>query len=166
MGRRLSISQRYNSSTAHCQGAPLRVKRFRLVLAAMLTLALSGLAQTPDPAKVLQATGERLLADLKRMPRYTCVQTITRTYYESSHQSDRTACFSLIAEHDRRKKKLSELGWDRLRLEVALVEGGSVYSWVGAPRFTDDTLDKLAGSGPLGSGDFGVFLNGILHQAA
>jgi hypothetical protein len=100
------------------------------------------------------------------MPRYTCVQTITRTYYESSHQSDRTACSSLIAEHDRRKKKLSELGWDRLRLEVALVEGGSVYSWVGAPRFTDDTLDKLAGSGPLGSGDFGVFLNGILHQAA
>jgi hypothetical protein len=141
------------------------VKQFCFVLAAML-LALSGLAQTPDPAKVLQATGERLLADLKRMPRYTCVQTITRTYYESSHQSDRTACSSLIAEHDRRKKKLSELGWDRLRLEVALVEGGSVYSWVGAPRFTDDTLDKLAGSGPLGSGDFGVFLNGILHQAA
>ena len=36
---------------------------------------------------------------------------------------------------------------------------------MGAPRFTDDTLDKLAGSGPLGSGDFGVFLNGILHHA-
>jgi hypothetical protein len=52
-----------------------------------------------------------------------------------------------------------------LRLEVALVEGNSVYSWVGAPRFTDDTLDKLAGSGPLGSGDFGVFMSGILHRA-
>ena len=46
-----------------------------------------------------------------------------------------------------------------------MVEGNSVYSWVGAPRFTDDTLDKLAGSGPLGSGDFGVFVSGILHHA-
>jgi hypothetical protein len=132
----------------------------------MLTLTLAGSAQiTPDPAGVLQRTGERLLADLKRMPRYTCVQTITRTYYEGKHQGERPSCSSLIAEHDTRKKKLPVLGWDRLRLEVALVEGGSVYSWVGAPRFSDDTLDNLAGSGPLGSGDFGVFLTGILHHA-
>ncbi|HEY2361894.1 MAG TPA: hypothetical protein VGK36_12300 [Candidatus Angelobacter sp.] len=141
------------------------MKHFCFVLAAMLTLTLAGSAQTADPAKILQVTGERLLADLKRMPRYTCVQTITRTYYETRHHSDRPSCSTLIAEHDTRKKKLPVEGWDRLRLEVALVEGGSVYSWVGAPRFTDDTLDKLAGSGPLGSGDFGVFLNGILRHA-
>jgi hypothetical protein len=154
------------------------VKHFRFVLAAMLTLTLAGSAQktdsaqesgsaqsTPDPAKVLQATGERLLADLKRMPRYTCVQSITRTYYEAKNPYERPSCSSLISAHDSRKKKLPVQGWDRLRLEVALVEGGSVYSWVGAPRFADDTLDKLAGSGPLGSGDFGVFLSGILHHA-
>jgi hypothetical protein len=147
------------------------VKYFHFVLAAILLLTLAASAQktspaqTPDPARVLQATGERLLADLQRMPRYTCVQTITRTYYASRHWSDRPSCSTLISEHDARKKKLPVLGWDRLRLEVALVEGNSVYSWVGAPRFTDDTLDKLAGSGPLGSGDFGVFLSGILHHA-
>lgn len=141
------------------------VKHFCFILAAML-LALAGSAQSPDPTKVLQATGERLLADLKRMPRYTCVQTITRTYYETKHRFDRASCSTLISEHDRRKKKLPVAGWDRLRLEVALVDGNSVYSWVGAPRFADDTLDKLAGSGPLGSGDFGVFLNGILYHAA
>jgi hypothetical protein len=154
------------------------VKHFRFVLAAMLTLPLAVSAQdtisgqktgsaqiTPDPAKVLQATGEKLLADLKRMPRYTCVQTITRTYYEGKRHFEHPSCSSLITAHDTRKKKLSVQGWDRLRLEVALVDGNSVYSWVGAPRFTDDTLDKLAGSGPLGSGDFGVFLSGILHHA-
>jgi hypothetical protein len=166
------------------------VKHFRFVLAAMLTLNLAGSAQTtysmqkagsaqesdsaqttgsaqtaPDPARVLQTTGERLLADLKRMPRYTCVQTITRTYYEGKHHFERQSCSSLIAAHDARKKKLPVQGWDRLRLEVALVDGKSVYSWVGAPRFTDDTLDKLAGSGPLGSGDFGVFISGILYRA-
>jgi hypothetical protein len=99
------------------------------------------------------------------MPRYTCVQTITRTYYQGKHQFERPSCSSLISAHNARKKKLPVEGWDRLRLEVALVEGSSVYSWVGAPRFTDDTLDKLAGSGPLGSGDFGVFLSGILRRA-
>lgn len=143
----------------------MRVKPFCFVLLAMLTLKLAGSAQAPDPAHVLQATSERLLDDLKRMPRYTCVQTITRTYYGSKH-SGHPSCSTLIAEHDAGKTKLPMQSWDRLRLEVALVEGGSVYSWVGAPRFTDDTLDKLAGSGPLGSGDFGVFLNGILHHAA
>jgi hypothetical protein len=146
----------------------LRVKHFRFVLAAMLTLTLTlavSAQKTPDPAGVLQRTGERLLTDLKRMPRYTCVQTITRTYYEGKHQSEHPSCSSLIAAHDTRKKKLPVQGWDRLRLEVALVEGNSVYSWVGAPRFADDTLDKLAGSGPLGSGDFGVFISGILHRA-
>ena len=132
----------------------------------MLAVTLPALAQIkPDPADVLQHTSERLLDDLKRMPRYTCVQTITRTYYEGKRRFNRPSCSSLISEHNARKKNLPVEGWDRLRLEVALVEGNSVYSWVGAPRFTDDTLDKLAGSGPLGSGDFGVFLNGILHRA-
>lgn len=140
------------------------VKPFPFVLAAMLILKLVGSAQAPDPVHVLQATTERLLDDLKRMPRYTCVQTITRTYY-ASNQFGHPSCSKLIAEHDARKKMLPVQSWDRLRLEVALVEGNSVYSWVGAPRFTDDTLDKLAGSGPLGSGDFGVFLSGILHHA-
>jgi hypothetical protein len=141
----------------------LRLSRFLRLLAALLALAPVALAQqTPDPAEVLQRTGERLLADLHRMPRYTCVQTITRTYYEAKQPSQHHSCSSLIAAHDSRKHKLPEQGWDRLRLEVALVGGISVYSWVGAPRFTDDTLDKLAGHGPLGSGDFGVFISGIL----
>jgi len=154
------------------------LKHFRFVLAAMLTLKLAGSAQTtgsaqktdsaqtaPDPANVLERTGERLLADLKRMPRYTCVQTITRTYYEGKYHFQHPSCSSLITAHDTRKKKLMVESWDRLRLEVALVDGKSVYSWVGAPRFSDDTLDKMAGSGPLGSGDFGVFISGILHHA-
>jgi hypothetical protein len=139
------------------------VSRFLCPFVALIALTLAASAQqTPDPAEVLQRTGERLLADLHRMPRYTCVQTITRTFYEAKQQFQRHSCSSLIAAHDSRKHKLAEQGWDRLRLEVALVGGSSVYSWVGAPRFTDDTLDKLAGNGPLGSGDFGVFISGIL----
>ena len=141
------------------------VNCFGLVVFTM-ALALSGSAQqSPDPAAVLQRTGERLLDDLDRMPRYTCVQTITRTYYEAKPVFRRPTCSALIAAHDTRKRTPRILGWDRLRLDVGLVNGTNVYSWVGAPRFTDDTLDKLAGRGPLGSGDFGVFLSDILLRA-
>ncbi len=56
--------------------------------------------------------------------------------------------------------------WDRLRLEVAIVENGNVYSWVGASRFEgDEALEKLAGRGPLGTGDFGLFLDEIFRSA-
>jgi hypothetical protein len=51
-----------------------------------------------------------------------------------------------------------------MRLEVAIVEGANVYSWVGAPRFDDATLDKLADHGPLGSGDFGILLSEVLRK--
>lgn len=137
---------------------------FRAV--AIVVVVASALAasvpQAPDPVATWQRTRERLLADLARMPRYTCVQTITRTYYEAPFRLHKPACAALITEHQARKHERSALGWDRLRLDVALVEGKNVYSWVGAPRFTDETLEKLAGRGPLGSGDFGIFLAGIL----
>jgi hypothetical protein len=111
---------------------------------------------------VVQRTGQRLLADLDRMPRYTCVQTIMRTYFNARPKSPGPACSALIAAHDAREHDPLTTSWDRLRLEVALAEGTNVYSWVGAPRFTSDTVDKLAGNGPLGSGDFGIFISEIL----
>jgi hypothetical protein len=144
----------------------VRRNYFTLVsMAAALVLSAST-QQLPDPGVVLRQTAVRLLADLDRMPRYTCVQTTTRTYYESKAVFHTPACSVLIAEHDKPKHKLPVQGWDRLRLEVALVDRQSVYSWVGAPRFSDETLENLAGNGPIGSGDFGVFLSEILERAA
>lgn len=142
------------------------MNHFGLILVTTAALVLAGSAQqTLDPAAVFRHTGERLLDDLDRMPHYTCVQTTIRTYYDAKPEAHRRSCSALIAAHETRKHKPPVLGWDRLRLDVALVEGQSVYSWVGAPRFTDDTVDKLAGDGPLGSGDFGVFLHEILLRA-
>ncbi|HET6843204.1 MAG TPA: hypothetical protein VFK06_16240 [Candidatus Angelobacter sp.] len=134
-------------------------------MAAALVLSASA-QQLPDPGVVLRQTARRLLADLDRMPRYTCIQTVTRTYYDSKAVFHTPACSVLIAEHNKPKHKLPVQGWDRLRLEVALVDRQSVYSWVGASRFSDETLDKLGGNGPIGSGDFGVFLSEILERAA
>jgi hypothetical protein len=116
--------------------------------------------QAADPTAILLQTRERLLADLDRMPRYTCVQTVTRTYYDARLRSHGSSCSALIANSG--KHRSPAFAWDRLRLEVAWANGTNVFSWVGAPRFANDTLEKLAGEGPLGSGDFGVFLREIL----
>ncbi len=126
-----------------------------------IVLCLPGFGQhVPDPTAALQHTKEHLLADLDRMPRYTCVQTITRTYYDARSQLHGSSCPALTATSGKRRP--SAFAWDRLRLEVAWVNGANVFSWVGAPRFANNNLEKLAGGGPLGSGDFGVVLREIL----
>src|SRR5262249_52771415 len=126
---------------------------------------LAAVAQSPDdPDSVLRRTRERLLPDLARLPRYTCVQTITRRYYRP--QMEGATCKKLMDAYGTRKSHSKPRGWDRLRLEVAIVEGENVFSWVGEPRFEKDTLEQLAGPGPLSSGDFGPFLHSIFTQAS
>lgn len=143
--------------------------RLRWAIAIVAAAAPSVLGQQPsagDPEAVLKSTRERLLADLVRLPRYTCVQTITRRYYRAP-QNAPASCARLIEEHATRQNKdeLRLLSWDRLRLEVAIVEGQNVFSWVGAAKFESGNLEELAGRGPLGSGDFGSFLDSILRRA-
>jgi hypothetical protein len=131
-------------------------------LAASLMAAVA--QSTDDSESVLRRTRERLLADLDRLPRYTCVQTITRRYYRP--QTEGASCKALIAAHGNGKGRPRLRGWDRLRLEVAIVDRESVFSWVGMPRFESGTLEQLAGRGPLSSGDFGPFLHSIFSHAS
>jgi hypothetical protein len=120
--------------------------------------------QVLDPEAVLKRTRERLLDDLSRLPRYTCVQTITRRYFDAPAARPHS-CAGLIAARDRRAGELRAHAWDRLRLEVAIVEGNSVFSWVGASGFEVNNLEAFAGHGPLGSGDFGSFLDSAFRYA-
>ena len=139
-----------------------QVKAYAIVVVAF---ALTGLGQqAADPADVLLQARERLLPDLARMPRYTCVQTITRKYYAApSHQHDND-CGAIISARESRKHELHLQGWDRLRLEIATVQAGDVFSWVGATRFEENDIKAFAGRGPLGSGDFGAFLDTALAR--
>ena len=55
--------------------------RLLVCLAILLITPLRGPGQRlADPAVIFSQSKERLLADLERLPRYTCVQTITRRY--------------------------------------------------------------------------------------
>ena len=144
----------------------MRIHHLTVAAIVAVVPALAGACQQAlDPAAALQQTRDRLLADLTRLPRYTCVQAITRRYFGAPIHLRQPRCSELIAAHDSRNHELSTQAWDRLRLEVAIVENDIVYSWVGAPQFEKGNMEKLAGRGPLGSGDFGFFLSEILRRA-
>jgi hypothetical protein len=145
--------------------ARLRIHHLTVAAIVALVSPWAGVGQqASDPAGALQQTRDRLLTDLARLPRYTCTQAITRKYFGGPIHLRQPSCSELIAAHDARNHELSLQSWDRLRLEVAIVENGNVYSWVGAPRF-EKGLEKLSGYGPLGSGDFGLFLDEIFRRA-
>jgi hypothetical protein len=143
----------------------LRKHQAKAYAIVVVAFALSGLGQqAADPADVLLQARERLLPELARMPRYTCVQTITRKYYAApSHHHDND-CGAIIAARESRKHELHLQGWDRLRLEIATVQAGDVFSWAGATRFEESDIKTFAGRGPLGSGDFGAFLDTALDR--
>lgn len=144
----------------------MRLNDLTTVAVVVLLRALAAVAQpASEPAAVLSQTRERLLADLARMPHYTCVQTITRKYYRAPTARQGQTCAAMIAGPEPRKLEQLIYDWDRLRLEVAIVNNNNVYSWVGAPRFEEDAFRKVAGRGPLSSGDFGAFLAQIFSRA-
>ena len=91
---------------------PVRHAR-RVVPMLIMAFALAGVGQEPaDADAALRRTRERLLADLTRMPRYTCVQTITRRYF--APRSVRASPATVTAEPEQPAGKL--VLWDRLRL--------------------------------------------------
>jgi hypothetical protein len=51
------------------------------------------------------------------------------------------------------------LAWtDRLKLDVTVSQGAEIFSWAGAQAFPSEDVEKIAGSGMTGTGDFGPFL--------
>ena len=139
--------------------------RLLACIAILLVSCLSSSGQLlPDPALVLRNSKERLLADLQRLPRYTCVQTITRKYFDQPfHWASPGSCKEVFEERNKRSHELTLRSWDRLRLDVAVADRQEIFSWVGAPRFEEGMLARVAGSGPLGTGDFGPFIGAIFR---
>lgn len=95
-------------------------------------------AQSGDVALVSQARNV-VAAMLTRLPNYTCLETL-----ESTVRAVGQAKFRLL---------------DRVRVEVAYVEGTELYAWPGSPKFdTRDIQQVIAGHGAVGTGDFGAHL--------
>lgn len=87
-----------------------------------------------------------MLETLRRMPDYTCIQTIER-WREGDPCSQ---CRS----------------WERLRLEVALIGGKERFAWPRADEFSDEDIQQLVPPGAISTGEFSGFATAIFRSAA
>jgi hypothetical protein len=113
-----------------------------------------------DAREVLRRATEKVLASAREIPNYTCVETVSRDYLEPAAVSLPRACSVLLAQRQFPTPDLvlSLYSTDRLRLDVTMTRKGEIYSWSGASRFDDATVDHVVRSGPFGTGSFGGFL--------
>ncbi len=103
-------------------------------------LACQAQQELPADVLLLAKIKVQMAENLKRLPNYTCGQTIERF---------------LRLPKERRLKPL-----DIVRLEVALVDGNELYGWPGSNRISESELSDLVG-GTIGNGDFGLLARSI-----
>ena len=112
--------------------------------ALMLCLATppSAAQDLPPETLLLARIKAKAAENLRRLPNYTCTQTIERT---------------------RRMAKARKFEpVDTLRLEVALVSGKELFSWPGAGRFDDRGIGEIVGRGAaIGNGSFATHARSI-----
>jgi hypothetical protein len=128
--------------------------------ALIFTWAVLAFGAEYDPLEVLRRATGKVLASAKEIPNYTCVETVSRDYLEPAAASLPRACSVLL---EQRQFPTPDLvlrlySTDRLRLDVTMTRKGEIYSWSGASRFDDATVDHVVRSGPFGTGGFGGFL--------
>jgi hypothetical protein len=123
------------------------------------------LAESPAQALFTRLRAN-VRGDLARVPRYTCVETVTRKQFQPQYGSRPSGCPALIAA----RAKLASSGllvWhDRLRVDVAVGENSEMFSWAGARQFETGEINDLAAGGASGSGDFGAFLASVFGADA
>jgi hypothetical protein len=135
----------------------------------VLVLFLSGslCAQTPQvtPQQLFNKVRELIAAIVSAAPRYTCVQTVERTWFDNT-LSPMPGC---AAPQDAPNlQHLVAVKQDRLRLDVGVVGADEVFSWHGENQFKTTDLGTMVSGGPITSGVFfsllaDIFVNGRGH---
>jgi len=126
----------------------MRYSRALVVILVASAAALAGASEQDQAEQERVTSGDVGLvsqvrqivgAMLTRLPNYTCLETLERT-----ERADERSKFRLI---------------DRVRVEVAFVDGVELYAWPGSPQFNvSDLRQVITGPGAFGTGDFGEHL--------
>ncbi len=107
-------------------------------VAVFLALAVGPARGGEDPIARIRA---RIAETTARTPNYTCLETIERRWYADDYATGRVL--------------------DRMRIEVAVIEGKEQFSWPGGSRFDNRELQEVLGRGLTKTGDFSGFLAAV-----
>lgn len=125
-------------------------------------IAIAALAQ--DPSAMLEKARDKMLSEIPTRPRYTCVETIDRSYFSRrSLFASSPSCERLSADRKAGRAKLRLDATDRLRVAVAITQGTEIYSWTGPTSFSY-SLDQILQFGPIGTGAFAAHLIDIFSN--
>jgi hypothetical protein len=128
----------------------------------LATLAV-GLAaqrtQVPDPTGLLLRARNTIAERDRRLPDYTCGQTVDRCIYVRRHTDDSKRSCDQIRSLD--PKGLELQSTDRLRLDVKVSEHQEIGTWHGS-EFTSSNIFELIGGGPYATGMMGLLVSNIL----
>lgn len=129
-------------------------------------VALSGVlcAQAPpDPTEVLTQARDRIVQSQPRLPNYTCVQTVDRSYFRKDKQPHPlSSCGQMRSEKNAHNGHPALVLTDRLRLDVKISAGEEIGSWAGASQFDVKSIFDLVATGPFATGALGGFVFDIL----
>jgi pathogenesis-related protein 1 len=121
----------------------------------------------PEPADTLARARLKITATMQRLPKYICVQTIDRSYFGRVAAVTNASNYSCSqARADRQKGRASQRldTTDRVRIDVAEVDGREIHLWTGVRRFETGDIDELLNRGPAGTGSFGGYLVDIFDN--
>lgn len=142
------------------------MRRAAIIAGLILLTALAALTADTPAQRLFDRLRGKVLDDMVKVPRYTCVETVTRHQYRPQVPLRATTCAGVITA----RAALTSPGvltWhDRLRLDVAVGADSEMFSWAGARAFDTKDLDTLTASGSSGSGDFASFLGSVFGGAA
>lgn len=129
--------------------------KFARICALLLAAVSAAGGADPQHQELFNTIRSKVLASVKNVPRYTCVETITRTQYAPQ---GRPACS--------RGGGKGGIQWqDRIRVDVALLDGAEMFAWRRG-RFEAKELGDLVPNGSSGSGDFVSFLASVFGNDA
>ena len=129
----------------------------------LLALAVALCAEAPpDSTQVLTHARDSLAARGSRLPNYTCVQTVDRSYLRRAIQPQPVPSCGQMHEQRESGAYVPQIYLtDRLRLDVKVSAGQEIGSWAGASQFESQSIFELVDTGPFGTGLLGTLLNDI-----
>jgi hypothetical protein len=127
-------------------------------------------ALAPDPIALLSQAKEKFASVARRLRRYTCIETIDRTYYAAPigivgvKMMTEPPAYGCEGRDFSNGRHLRLEAKDRLRLSVAVDGRTEINSWAAASRFDSRSIFDLVGSGLIYSGAFDVGLLDIFQN--
>src|SRR5579884_2982474 len=119
-----------------------------------------------DPNRVLDETRSRVVQVTRNLPRFTCIETVDREYFEAPTVGGNVltapparACPALFVEPDGRIPEWT----DRLRLEVTVAGQAEIHAWPTASEFDTRPIEEIV-EGPMTTGAFGTCLSEVFEN--